>query len=92
MDEATVGLDPGSRRDILAHIRRLTAELGVGVLWTTHLVDEAEQADRVVVLHRGLVRYDGSVAGLAQRATPPNLGAAFLHLVGEEDAAIEATT
>jgi ABC-2 type transport system ATP-binding protein len=53
MDEATVGLDPASRRQMLQHVHALCREQGVGVLWATHLVDEAEDADRIVILNKG---------------------------------------
>jgi len=59
MDEPTVGLDPQSRRDLLAFLREEVRERGVSVLWATHLVDEAEGADRVLVLHRGRLLADG---------------------------------
>ncbi|WP_036236849.1 ABC transporter ATP-binding protein, partial [Methylibium sp. T29-B] len=52
MDEATVGLDPQSRRDLLAALREDVRTRGVCVLWATHWVEEAEPADRVLVLHR----------------------------------------
>jgi ABC-2 type transport system ATP-binding protein len=53
VDEPTVGLDPASRQQLLAHVRELCREQGVGVLWATHLVDEAEDADRIIILDRG---------------------------------------
>src|SRR5699024_1717494 len=53
MDEPTVGLDPASRHMLGDYVRELCRKRGVGVLWATHLVDEAEAADRVVVLHKG---------------------------------------
>lgn len=59
MDEATVGLDPMSRRDILRDIVQLKRDANVGILWTTHLVDEVDFADRIVVLRRGKVVFDG---------------------------------
>ena len=58
MDEPTVGLDPKSRRDLLAAVRADVAARGTAVLWATHLVEEAEAADRVVVLHRGRLLAD----------------------------------
>lgn len=83
MDEATVGLDPGSRRDLVAHIQRLKRERKLGILWTTHLVDEAEQADRLFVLHRGQLLYDGTPAGLVQREGAKSVGDAFLKLTAQ---------
>jgi ABC-2 type transport system ATP-binding protein len=62
MDEATVGLDPKSRRDLLAALRDDVRERGVCVLWATHLVEEAEQADRVLVLDKGQLLADGTPA------------------------------
>ncbi len=60
MDEATVGLDPKSRRDLLAAIRADVEARNTTVLWATHLVEEAEAADRVIVLHKGRLLADGS--------------------------------
>ena len=81
MDEATVGLDPASRRQLLAEVRRLCTA-GTGVLWATHLVDEAEQADRVVVLHRGEVLADAAPDMLRARDPDRSLGNAFLAMTG----------
>jgi ABC-2 type transport system ATP-binding protein len=53
LDEPTVGLDPGGRRDLWRHARRLRSESGVAVLVTTHLLEEAEDCDRVGILDRG---------------------------------------
>ena len=65
MDEATVGLDPKSRRDLLAAIRNDVATRSTCVLWATHLVEEAEGADRVLVLHKGKLLADGAPAEVA---------------------------
>lgn len=83
MDEATVGLDPASRRQLLDEVRRLVAEDGVGVLWATHLVDEAEQADRVVILHRGKVLADAPPDKIRGDAGAATLAEAFLGMTGE---------
>lgn len=77
MDEATVGLDPASRRQLLDEVRRLCGQ-GVAVLWATHLVDEAEQADRVIVLHRGKVLADTTPTELAARNPAGSLAEAFM--------------
>ena len=62
MDEATVGLDPKSRRDLLAAIHDDVRERGVSVLWATHWVEEAVDAHRVLVLHKGSLLADGTPA------------------------------
>ncbi|MCW5232803.1 ABC transporter ATP-binding protein [Verminephrobacter eiseniae] len=82
MDEATVGLDPGSRMQIVTEARRLATHSQVGILWATHLVPEVEVSDRVVVLHHGLVRFDGAPAQLLRTTGGASLEAAFLSLTG----------
>ena len=78
MDEATVGIDPASRAAILADVRALCHERGMGVLWATHLVDEAEAADRIVVMAAGKVCFDGSPQELLKTGKHTNLTDAFL--------------
>ncbi|MCS7100991.1 MAG: ATP-binding cassette domain-containing protein [Burkholderiaceae bacterium] len=78
MDEATVGLDPKSRRDLLAAIGQRVAACGTSVLWATHWVQEAERADRVLVLHRGRLLADGAPAAVAQALGGPTLEEAFV--------------
>lgn len=80
MDEATVGLDPASRVQLLDEVLKARAERGLGVLWATHLVDEAERAQRVVVLHKGRVRWDGPPSELCEAQGAETLEAAFLQL------------
>ena len=90
MDEATVGLDPASRAQMIAEVLRVRDERGLGVLWATHLVEEAARAQRVVVLHKGKVRFDGGPAALCQSQGADTLEAAFLQLTGESHARHQA--
>ena len=83
MDEATVGLDPASRRQLLDYVLDLRRERSVGVLWATHLVDEVEHADRVVILHRGRVVDVGSPDGIVSGAGAESIGEAFLAMTGK---------
>jgi ABC-2 type transport system ATP-binding protein len=55
LDEPSTGLDPGARREIWDHLVRLRQERGTTVVLTTHLMDEAARADRVAVLHEGVL-------------------------------------
>lgn len=80
MDEATVGLDPASRVQLLADVKSGCAEEERAVLWATHLTEEAEQADRVIVLHQGIVRYDGTVPALRAQQGTTSIESAFLTL------------
>jgi ABC-2 type transport system ATP-binding protein len=82
MDEATVGLDPASRNQLVDEVVALTASRNIGVLWATHLVAEAERAHRVVVLDKGRVLFDGVAADLCEQQGKPTLEAAFLQLTG----------
>jgi ABC-2 type transport system ATP-binding protein/ribosome-dependent ATPase len=61
LDEPTSGVSPLSRT-ALWELIRLRAEAGVGVLVSTHYMDEAEQADRVVLMSHGRVVGEGSIA------------------------------
>jgi ABC-2 type transport system ATP-binding protein len=78
MDEATVGLDPKSRQDLLAALHADVRERGTCVLWATHWVEEAQGADRVLVLHKGAVLADGTPAAVTQALGEPTLEAGFI--------------
>jgi len=82
LDEPTVGLDIGSRQDILDHARRLCREEGIGLLWATHLIDEIAPGDQVIVLHRGRVLADGAVEDVVRQANAENIRDAFTRLTG----------
>ena len=60
LDEATAMLDPVGRREVLSTIRRLNAERGMTVVLITHHMDEAEHADRVIVMNDGCLAMDGT--------------------------------
>ncbi len=68
LDEPTVGLDMESRHFLLQHVRALCSSRGIGVLWATHLIDEADGESRVIVLHDGSVLADARTADLAAEA------------------------
>ena len=73
MDEPTVGIDPQSRRRILDTVKQLRDEFGTTILYTTHLMEEAEElSDRVAIIDYGEIIAQGSQGELTQ-------------LVGEED-------
>jgi ABC-2 type transport system ATP-binding protein len=82
MDEATVGLDPASRSELLKLLLTMRAERGVAVLWATHLCDEVTDADRVIVLHRGKVLADTTPADLVAKAGTATIEQAFLAMTG----------
>ena len=59
LDEPTAMLDPRGRREVMETISRLNQEKDITVVLITHHMDEAAQAQRVVVLHKGKVALDG---------------------------------
>lgn len=82
LDEATVGLDIGSRESIVALVRELVEREGIGVLWATHLIDEVAPEDHVVVLHKGRVLFEGSVPVLLETTGRPGIREAFRAMTG----------
>ncbi|UVJ42016.1 ATP-binding cassette domain-containing protein [Pseudomonas sp. LS1212] len=65
LDEASVGLDPASRLGLNQHIRRLCQDHGISVLWTTHLLDEVQGCDDLLILHQGRLVASGAAAALS---------------------------
>ena len=61
-DEATAMLDPSGRREVLETIRMLNKTKGITVLWITHFMEEAAQADRVLVMTDGKIELEGTPA------------------------------
>lgn len=53
LDEPSTGLDPGARVDLWQYLSRMRREFGVTVVLTTHLLEEADKADRIAILNRG---------------------------------------
>ncbi|MBR5126602.1 MAG: energy-coupling factor transporter ATPase [Oscillospiraceae bacterium] len=62
LDEPTAMLDPRGRREVMQTISRLNREKGITVVLITHHMDEAAQAQRVVVMHKGGIAADGTPA------------------------------
>ncbi|MEO5695929.1 MAG: ATP-binding cassette domain-containing protein [Burkholderiaceae bacterium] len=78
MDEASVGLDPRSRQDLLGAVLADVRERGVCVLWATHRVEETVDADRVLLLHHGELLGDGTPAELTRTLGEATLEAGFI--------------
>ncbi|KQX55917.1 MULTISPECIES: ATP-binding cassette domain-containing protein [Ensifer] len=66
LDEPGVGVDPISRRDLWKMVENLTKE-GIGVVWSTAYLDEAEACDSVLLLNEGRLLFTGSPAELTAR-------------------------
>jgi ABC-2 type transport system ATP-binding protein len=66
LDEPSVGVDPLSRRELWRMVSGLKRE-GVGVVWSTSYLDEAEACDRVLLLNGGKLLFDGAPSALTER-------------------------
>ena len=66
-DEATAMLDPSGRKEVLETIRTLNRQKGITVIWITHFMEEAAQADRVLVITDGQIRLSGAPAEVFDR-------------------------
>jgi ABC-2 type transport system ATP-binding protein len=66
MDEPSTGLDPGARRELWQYIEELRAG-GATVLATTHILDEADRCDKLLLMHEGRRVAEGTPAELKAR-------------------------
>ena len=80
LDEPTVGLDPQSRRDLLDYVIKLKEERKMVVLWATHLVDEAEKSDTVIVLNKGKIIKKDTPQNITKEYNKDTLHDAFVSL------------
>jgi ABC-2 type transport system ATP-binding protein len=80
LDEPTVGLDPQSRRDLLDYVIKLKEERKMAVLWATHLVDEAEKSDTVIVLNKGEIIKKDTPQNITKEYNKDTLHDAFVSL------------
>ena len=68
LDESTAMLDPKGRREVMEVVKKLNKEQGMTVILITHFMDEALQADRAIVMHRGEVVMDGAPEEIFSRS------------------------
>lgn len=68
LDEPTAMLDPSGRKDVISTLRRVNREMGITVVIVTHFMDEAVQADRVVVIDGGKIIMDDEPRGIFRQA------------------------
>lgn len=80
LDEPTVGLDPVLRRDLWALFRRL-ADAGATVLVSSHVMDEAERCDTLLLLRDGKLLANEDIGTLLQRTGASSVEQAFLTLI-----------
>ena len=80
LDEPTVGLDPVLREDLWAMFHRL-ADDGAAVLVSSHVMDEADRCDRLLLMRDGVFLADGTPSEIKQKAGVEDIEQAFLAIV-----------
>jgi ABC-2 type transport system ATP-binding protein len=83
LDEPTVGLDPVLRRDLWNLFHRLAAERGTTLLISSHVMDEADRCQNLLLMRAGVLLANDSPDALRARTHTGSIEDAFLHLVDE---------
>jgi ABC-2 type transport system ATP-binding protein len=84
LDEPTVGLDPVLREDLWRTFHEL-AEGGATVFVSSHVMDEAERCDRLLLMREGVFLADGTPGEIKEKAGVDDIEQAFLAIVGEAE-------
>jgi len=82
LDEPTVGLDPVLRRDLWRLFHEL-ADAGAAVFVSSHVMDEADRCDRLLLMREGVIIADDTPARIREKTGTDDIEAAFLALVEE---------
>jgi ABC-2 type transport system ATP-binding protein len=89
LDEPTTGLDPASRRDIWAEVRRLNKQHGMTIFLTTQYLEEADElADRVAIIRQGEIAVEGAPAELKKALGTESINVTFRDTLDAEQAAM----
>ena len=88
LDEPTVGIDPALRVQFWSYFRQLAAD-GTTIVVSSHVMDEADRCDELLLMFRGKVLARGSGAQIRQQAGVQDMEEAFLKLGGGADEAAE---
>ena len=83
LDEATVGLDPETRKSITDDMHKIAQTKGKTILWATHLCDEVGDDDKLVILHNGQILRNGQTHEIANGGSLLDV---FLSLTGRDQA------
>lgn len=87
LDEPTVGLDIPTRRSIVSYVHSLARTQGCAALWATHLIDEIEPGDDLIVIDRGRIKAAGELTKVVGATGAPSLAAAFDALTRKPESA-----
>ena len=83
LDEPTVGVDPQLRHTFWGYFRVLNAQ-GVTIVLSSHVMDEADRCDELLLLREGRIVASGTPAALRSRTGAADLGEVFLRLIEEQ--------
>jgi ABC-2 type transport system ATP-binding protein len=83
LDEPTVGLDPVLRQDLWALFHRI-ADAGTAVFVSSHVMDEAERCDRLMLMREGRIIADGTPGEIREKTGSDDIEKAFLAIVTED--------
>lgn len=89
LDEPTVGQDPVLRDELWAQFRGM-AQAGSTLLVSSHVMDEANRCDRLLLIREGVLIADDSPAAVKAAAGTDDLDQAFLHLIRRQETAVPA--
>lgn len=85
LDEPTAGLDPQTRNKMWEYVKKLNAEEGITVFFTTHYMEEAEKvAQRIAIIDHGKILVQGTAQELERQTGTNSLEEAFLTLTGRQ--------
>ena len=74
LDEPTIGLDISSQNRIRAFVREYNRRTGASIILTSHyMADVTALCERIIIIHHGLLKYDGSITDLTRRIAPYKL-------------------
>ncbi len=82
LDEPTTGLDILTRQALVSFLHGQAQERNIGVLWTTHLVDEVLPQDHMVLLRAGVVMADGNADDIMRSSKTKSIAEAFTYYAG----------
>ena len=84
LDEATVGLDLDSRELLNKHVRNLCTQRNMAVLWTTHLIDEIQTQDQLLLINKGQTQVKGQCQQVLEQNNCANLRQLFALCTGAD--------
>ena len=77
LDEPTTGLDVPTRQSLIDHVHDLVSNEGLAVLWATHLTDEVQDSDQLLILDKGKLVAEGTPQEVKTKFACRSIGEIF---------------